>query len=58
MEAQIFYLIMLVMGFGIVCHRHGKPKEMQDVNVWVWLIQRVLIAVVLYWGGWFDCFLT
>ena len=39
----------LLMSFGMVSYKHGKPRD--NYNVWVWLIDAAFTVTILYFGG-------
>ena len=55
MIPQIIYLVMSLLGLGVIIERHGKPKTGNN-NVWMDLLATIIIYSLLYSGGFFDCF--
>ncbi|KKL54264.1 hypothetical protein LCGC14_2267100 [marine sediment metagenome] len=58
MTPQIIYIVLFFIGFGLNCHGHGKPVKYPTTDVWTWLVARGCFAALLWWGGWFDCFVS
>ena len=56
MTAQIILLSMLLISGFIQANKHGKPKEGKE-SFWYWLIGFAINLSLLYWGGFFDCFI-
>ena len=56
MTAQIILLSMFLISGFIKANKHGKPKEGKE-SFWYWVIACVIDLSLLYWGGFFDCFI-
>ena len=56
MTAQIILLSMFLISGFIQANRHGKPKKCKE-SFWQWLIGFVINLLLLYFGGFFDCFI-
>ena len=56
MTAQIILLSMFLISGFIQANRHGKPKKGKE-SFWQWLIAFVINLLLLYFGGFFDCFI-
>ena len=56
MTAQIILLSMFLISGFIQANKHGKPKEGKE-SFWYWLIAFSINLSLLYWGGFFDCFI-
>jgi len=54
MLPQIIYLILTCLGLGVVMSKHGEPQK--PYNIWYSLTSTVLLWILLYWGGFFNCF--
>lgn len=37
---QISYIVLQVLGFGAICHLHGKPRD--GYSIWSWLIGTII----------------
>lgn len=55
MIPQLIYLALVLIGLGIAFEQHGKPKK-GNHNTWISCISQTIIIIVLYYGGFFDCF--
>ena len=53
MMPQIIYVILTILGMGIVIAKHGSPKE-GNYNFLHSLIVTAIQISILYWGGFFD----
>lgn len=51
-EAQIVFVLLSILGFGIICNKHGKPRD--NYNVWTYLIGSTINYLILIWGGFFG----
>ena len=49
---QAVYLILTLIGLGIVFAKHGETPS--PTNAWVTTISTTIILGVLYWGGFFS----
>lgn len=56
MTAQIILLSLLLISGFIQANKHGKQKEGKE-SFWYWLIAFAINLSLLYWGGFFDCFI-
>ena len=50
---QIVMIVWLAIAVGIGIADHGKPKE-GETSAWVSLIGSLIIAAILWWGGFFS----
>jgi hypothetical protein len=55
MKAQILYLALLALEFGHTIAKHGQPKG--NYNAGLYFLDGLFVLSILYWGGFFDCFL-
>jgi len=54
---QVIYLATVFFALGISIAEHGKPKEGKN-NSLGFFIGLLIQLSLLYWGGFFDCFLS
>lgn len=52
MWPQYTYVILVILSFGFVCYKHGKPRN--NWNVFAWMLDCSLGLMLLYAGGFFD----
>jgi len=55
MKAQILYLALAALGLGINIAKHGQPKG--NYNAGYYFLDVLFALSILWWGGFFDCFL-
>ena len=55
MWPQIILLLWLFIAICYVANQHGNPRE--PYNFWALLVGMVLEVLLLWWGGFWDCFL-
>lgn len=53
MIPQLIYLTLALIGLMIASYQHGKPKE-GDHDVTVTIVSTLLLAILLYFGGFFN----
>lgn len=54
---QIIFFVLTIISLMIAAREHGYPKT-GDHNVVVTIISTVLNIWLLWWGGFFDVFIT
>jgi uncharacterized membrane protein YhdT len=52
---QILYLLLLLYGLCLSAYKDGQPEG--EWNFWLTLIGVILDFSILYWGGFWDCFI-
>jgi hypothetical protein len=55
MWPQFILLAMVFMCIGINCAKNGESTTYDGLGT---VINRLVVLGLLYWGGFFDCFLT
>lgn len=55
MIPQIILLALYFMSFGMTLSEHGK-EETKKSNIWTTALSLILQLLLLWWGGFFDCF--
>lgn len=55
MIPQIIWLALIFMSMGLSWEKHGKVSNKPE-NAWAALISLCLQILILWWGGFFDCF--
>ena len=50
---QIVWLALTLIGIGVQCAKHGKPREGKE-NVFITIISTIIVATLLYYGGFFG----
>lgn len=55
MIPQILWLLLYFVGCCWVAHKHGQPRE--SWYFWGHFIGATIELLILWWGGFFDCFL-
>ena len=55
MIPQIIIICLLCMSFTIAAVKHGESKG--EYNVWHSIIAIIINVIILYYGGFFDCFI-
>ena len=53
MNAQIFWLLLVIIDLCYVAYMHAKPHK--DYSYWAELGNNVILALILWWGGFWDC---
>ena len=56
MAAQIIVLALFFADALFMANRHGRLKVVRQ-SFWNWLIVSCIELGLLYWGGFFDCFI-
>ena len=56
MTAQIILLSMYLVSGFLAAYKHAKPKTGKE-SFWYWIVALVINLSLLYWGGFFDCFI-
>jgi hypothetical protein len=58
MAAQIILAVILTLELGYVLAMHGKEKTgtAARYNGWVSLFSSIFLVLLLWWGGFWDCF--
>lgn len=51
---QMIWISIVLISVGMEIAKHGEPKE-GDHDAWSTIIAAVLLAALLYWGGFFGC---
>ncbi len=54
MIAQIILLSLWLIRLGVTVSKHGQVKAEQKHNVWQFIIGKIIIATLLYYGGFWD----
>lgn len=54
MISQIIILTLGMIGLGINIAKHGEEKKASKYNVWVFLIAKLILWTILYYGGFWD----
>ena len=54
MIAQVILLSLWLIRLGVTITKHGEPKAEQKHNVWLFIIGKVIIGILLYYGGFWD----
>lgn len=57
MWAQIVFFTMMCVTLGAKIQIHGKPRE-GDNNAWHVFVDFCITNILLYFGGFYDCFLN
>ena len=55
MLAQFILLALMFLGLGVTIAKHGEPTEHDG---WVTFISMIINLSLLWWGGFFYCFLS
>ena len=55
MLPQFILLAMMFVGLGMSMAKHGEPDK---YNGWASLVTKLILLGLLWWGGFFDCFLS
>jgi hypothetical protein len=55
MAPQIITLVLIFVNLLLMANFHGKEKEGKH-NFWTSLAAQSITVLILYWGGYFDCF--
>ena len=56
MTSQLILLGLLVLNISITLAKHGEPQPKH--NFWSTFVSTLIIVGLLYWSGFFNCFLT
>lgn len=54
MTPQIIIIIIYAISLGINISNHGK--EQKPKNAWADFIALIIFVTLLWWGGFWDCF--
>ena len=54
MIPQLVYVAMMFLGLGISMAKHGQQGDHGKHNCLVDLVSQVLVAALLWWGGFFE----
>ncbi len=55
MMPQIIWIVIVGLSLGINAEKHGKLKK-GKCNAYYVLIAVIIEALILWWGGFWDCF--
>lgn len=56
MLPQLIYLFFGTLNLGLSIAMHGRPQK--DHDAWATVIAMLMGQSLLYWGGFYDCFLN
>ena len=56
MIPQLISIGLMTLGLGAAMAKHGEPKT-SNYNVGVQIVSTVINITILYFGGFWDCFL-
>lgn len=52
---QLIWVAFTAISIGMDASRHGEERP-HKVNVWAVIVEMVINAALLYWGGFFNAF--
>lgn len=55
MWPQLIYLALVFAGLGMEIAKHG---ELIERDGWSGCFASFIILIILWWGGFFDCFIS